>query len=339
MAVVSVIKGFSGTPCTMETVQGVSVNNWRMTKQVMYTVIFDNIDEANSIAAETASFGGVSVPALGAAYSVGYPDLVLQRKHADLIKTNPYCYQVVCLFSGENSPLTQFAEKGWDDQETEEPVDRDADDNIIVNPVGDRIIGITRPYYDGIYRFTRNEATAANAQPNTWRGTVNTNIVTLDGYACAAGKLCMGKIGGIQTSAGAYYYWRNTYLIKYREDGWRRREACKGNYYWTGNLIGGSKEILPCLASDGVTPRERLLTATGHDLDVYQTAPGNLLGWIGIVLTCLTKSFTSWTKPAAAASRRWTLPSARNPSRPSSAACRPRPPRSSPLAFVNGAAS
>lgn len=266
MAVVKVWKGFDGSPSSMEVTAG--VGNWRRTKQQIYYVQFDNIDEANSIAAETASAGGVSVPALGAAYSVTYPDLVLQSKKADLCKRNPHLYAVVCNFAGQNSPLTEFAEKAWDDIESQEPVDYDADGDAILNPVGDRIIGITRPFYDGLYRFTRNEASAANCQPSAWRGTVNTDIITLDGYACAAGTLRMGKVSGVQTSAGTYFYWRVSYLLYWREDLWRRRELCHGYNYWDGtNKPDGNKRILPCLADDGVTPRDRRLSATGLLLD------------------------------------------------------------------------
>jgi hypothetical protein len=236
----------------------------KLTAVRIFTVLYDGWSADNYL----NSMSATGIPNMGDAFSETWSALICKRKRAIPLGRTGIIYQVICEYDGQDSPLSEDPEKSWRNQINQEEVDYDVDGDPIENAAGTPITGVRRPFYDKIYTFTRNEATSALCASATYAGVLNDATVTLDGVACAAGQLLLHDISGERVVlTGSTYYWRVTYTLMRRTDGWRHRCLNKGPRYWTGLTISGQKQMAQ-FATQGVHTCEGNLAADGQQLAV-----------------------------------------------------------------------
>lgn len=189
------------------------------------------------------------IPAIGDSYDAAlWVNAKCTRKRViPWAGRSPLLYQVICEYSGQDSPLTEDANKAWQNEVHEEDRWDDADGNAVLNSAGDPI-RIRRPFHDKVYNFGRNEATSAFIRTPTYDSVVNTDIITLDGEVCGIGTLLLREISGDRVVDGLNYYWSVRYSIARRSDGWRLPVLQRGPRY---RPTAGAPPI-PVLDKEGV---------------------------------------------------------------------------------------
>ncbi|HET6441627.1 MAG TPA: hypothetical protein VFH53_04555 [Phycisphaerae bacterium] len=221
MALVDIQQKWSGVNAEVSQATGIALGVAMETQAASkgYTVLFDAtatpLDAANAI----------GIPAIGAGFDGStYAYLTANRKRATPI--GPFLFEVVVEYAGEASPTLRPYERSWQDATSVEQVSADADDDLIVNAVGDPVI-LEREFSDPVYVVTRNEAAEPLATIQTYSETVNDD--SFQGYA--AGLCKMLPIVTSREVAGTTYFWRVTYRIQCRASGWAFRYPNKGPRY------------------------------------------------------------------------------------------------------------
>jgi len=244
--------------------QGDGVNAEIAYSRRYFTVLFDD-----PAASEQDAYDALGVPELGDAH----PSNSSERcYHKFARRIAPTLWEVLCEYSGEGSPLTFPYERHWEQSLTQEAVDVDYNGDAILNPVGDLYVGLMREHGDPVYVVTRNELLEPLANMRLYQNAVND--APFKGWA--AGNVRMLSIIPARIVDGASYYWKVTYRMEMREDGWKLRVLCQGKQYWTGQSPGGVKQIQKVTDYNGqALSRPMRLGATGlllgpDDADVWQ---------------------------------------------------------------------
>jgi hypothetical protein len=159
----------------------------------IFTVQFSAFDPLNALNACFANDGTTAVPQTGAFWGTGAPYLVCARVR-NLDPQNPFVFRVLCEYAGQNSPLSQPPILREGGQEHEEEIGYDAMGKVYQNTNGQRLSGMSRPFYDGVFTITRNEATDQFVGSDAWRGVVNLATLTLGSWSWAAKKVLIRNI-------------------------------------------------------------------------------------------------------------------------------------------------
>lgn len=277
MALVNVKRMWSKQMAELSQEQGIAAESTAYSEG--YTVLFDA--PATAHAARSAT----GIPSRGDAHPDNSAAKVIRKRAYPI---GPHFFQVDVDYVGKDSPLLDPYEKAWRFNTSTEPVDADKDGAAFLNPLGDRYVGITKEFSDPVYVVTRNEASYDIATKAPYQNAVNSDTF----LGMAAGTARMLSITGNRVVDGTDYYWRVTYEIQFRNDGWGKRVLCEGKRYWTGKTIGGAKQIVAAVDSNGQPVNTPVrLSATGTlldpaDDDVFQTFyPFDTIAFSGLSLS------------------------------------------------------
>jgi len=217
MALVDVQESWSGVNASVEQATGFGATNWFASKR--FTVLFDAA--ATHLDALTAA----GIPANGDAYSGTYGAPHCVRRRANPL--GPFLYEVIAEYAGKDSPLLEPYDYRWSSATTNEPIDRDADGDMLVNPCGDPYVGIARPFSDPVWTVSRNEASDPSSTQYAYWNAVNS--ATFKSWP--AKTAFMHPMESYRVVDGASYYWRVTYRVQFRKSGWRPRVRVEGKRY------------------------------------------------------------------------------------------------------------
>ena len=277
MALVNVQEKWSGADHSVETGDGVYTQ--LKTSRRTFTVLYDGVgDEPYDAVYATG------VPLL----HDGHPkeaDMSVYRKSGAAL--GPYLFEVQVDYAGRNSPLLEPYDRAWSWAYNNEPIDRDYQGNAIRNPIGDPIIGLTMDVGDPVYIVTRNET----VYPKSWARTYQNSVNDANYIGWDAGQCRMLEITSHRVVDKTDYYWRVTYKMQFRSDGWTLRYLAEGMRYWTGSLMpDGSPQLLSGKDSAGqITSQPVKLQANGTllpdgtpdvwlEAELYTPKNYNLLG-------------------------------------------------------------
>jgi len=254
MALVNVQEKWSGDDHGVETGDGVYTQI--RTSRRSFTVLYDAVGDEPYDAVYAAG-----IPVLGDAHPKD-SDMTAYRKYGNAI--GPYLFEVIVEYAGRNSPLLEPYDRGWSWAYNNEPIDKDYNGDPIRNPIGDPIIGVTMDIGDPVYVVTRNEGT----YPKSWAREYQNSVNDANFMGWPAGQGRMLEITAQRVVDKLVYYWRTTYKMQFRSDGWELRLLCEGMRYWTGYLMpDGSKQLLAVRDSSGqIASQPQKLTATGTRL-------------------------------------------------------------------------
>ena len=245
MAWLNTIEGWSEV--NGELTQEPGPNQWSLFASRIYTVLYSHAATIPEVLTATG------LDALGDSWSAGYTFLKCQKRRT--VPLGPRLWQVVCEFGGTNSPLLQAYDRRWTWVPSTEALEIDANGAVIRNPVGDRYEGLTTEVADPVYSVTRNQATFDQATLSAYWRSVNSDIF----LTWPVGQAHITDIAGQQVYEGGSYYWRATYQIQFRRDGWARRTLCEGPRYFDADGIRQK--------FDDTTKRKGRLSAAGLKLD------------------------------------------------------------------------
>jgi hypothetical protein len=228
MALVNIQETWSGDVYETHMVEGVLQEDASPARA--WTVLMDSASDTSYDAATAAS-----IPDIGDAHPDA-TDAVCASKSCRHI--GPYLYEVTCNYEGLENPLTAPYERSTEAAETTEAIDKDVDGNAIRNPVGDPIVGLTKDFADIVMVITRNEGLDPTATEGAYTNTVND--AAWNGFD--AGTCRMRSITHQRVIIPGSYYYRTTYRIQYRVDGWNVRTLCEGLRYFDagGNIINAT---------------------------------------------------------------------------------------------------
>jgi hypothetical protein len=120
------------------------------------------------------------------------------------------------------NPLLRPAEIVWGSTESTETFFRDANGNAVANSAGEPFQTLLdRETSELTISITRNEETHNAWFAESYSHTINSNIVTIDGTSFAPGVLKLSPITATKTTENGYTFYRVSYSIKVRRDGWK----------------------------------------------------------------------------------------------------------------------
>lgn len=180
------------------------------------------------------------LPAIGDSYPT-YTYLKCKRRRA--VPLGPLIYEVICEYEGQDSPLLAAYERSWEDATSDEPTDTDGNGDPLLMPSGERATGLTAEVTDPVYVITRNEASWPRSTMFAYQNRVNSDTWDTDWVANTARML---PIRAQRMPNGASYYYRVTYRIQCRADGWNHRYLAEGRTY------------LPSVGADPVPVKDKL---------------------------------------------------------------------------------
>lgn len=219
MALVNVQEKWSGTNGQFEQTNAVGAQQGFGTR--VFTVLYDT----GAVALHMDAIDATGIPDIGDQYPSGYTWLACRRKRA--VPLGPMLFEVVCEYSGKDSPLTEAAEKHWEDASSTEPTDTDGDGNLLVNAVGDPVVGLSKDVADPVYVFRQNESSYPSATMQSYWNRVNSD--TFMGWSANCAR-CL-PITATRQDDGSSYYWVVTYRFQFRADGWNHRYVNEGKRY------------------------------------------------------------------------------------------------------------
>ena len=176
----------------------------------------------------------------------------------DATKRDPWVYYSTAEFSTETpdpqqedrqkeNPLDDTVEESVDGETITVPLERDLEDNPIVNGANDPLLGLEGEKQIEVITYVRNEAVRDSARDRAFRGRVN----SLPWNGAAAGTLKMRRIASQKQFRNRIPFYRYTYEIAYNEDGWQPTLANLGKFQIrpvSGG--GGATEYVPCFDDD-----------------------------------------------------------------------------------------
>lgn len=192
-----------------------------------------------------------SIPKIGDPYSSGYDSFSAAfcvnrsaRMHSDSNKL----WEVDCSYKQpkndqenkqEENPLDRPAEVSWSFQAFQKPIDKDLDDEPIVNTFNTPFnpfpeIDDSRP----ILVIIRNEAHPFNySRAISYQDAVNSdNFYGFDpGQAKMAGIAAQRRTEYIESTMSTLVYWQVTYEIHFRREGWQLKILNRGTEYFDDN--------------------------------------------------------------------------------------------------------
>jgi len=187
----------------------------------VFTVLYD----AGGTSRQLDAIDAAGIPNIGALHPDGYTWLTCRRKRA--VPLGPLLFNVICEYWGKDSPLTEPAEKYWEDATSTEPTDRDGDGALLTNTVGHPVTGLSKSVSDPVYVFRQNEASYPAATMQAYWNRVNSDVFKTWG----ANQARMLPITAQRLDVGTIYYWPTTYRIQFRTDGWNHRYPNEGKFY------------------------------------------------------------------------------------------------------------
>jgi hypothetical protein len=217
---------------------GVSVNNdgsYDGAGKEIYVVTFDNADSPASrpyIARDyTQEVGGVRIPAMWESHPYS-PWIYVKNKRVSMWN-GPFHWQVTVEYEYVENPLTQPYTAEWLFSTSNEPVDRDREDNALVNSADEPWDpAITEEASDLVLRITRNEASYDPAVAAEFKRSVNS--ATFLWFPPKTVKCSVFE--GVRTRVANLWYAKVNYefVIRLEKDkldnyiGWKRRILDQG---------------------------------------------------------------------------------------------------------------
>lgn len=273
MAVVSVTRKFSGRRSRYDEGGGETiVEPW--------SVLLDGSDE-QSLAARIARRAD-GIPRVGQQAEF---DPFMRAKSVEAVPVggSPVLWDVLVTwgppkgFSGSSSeseeplisPFDERPQIQWGTERTEEPIDQDANGNPLVNVVGESFDPpISRNFSDEVLSVTKNQAAFSSTQAVQFVDTVNAD--TFMGHAAGTGY--MDEISAVEIEEGGFIYYRVTYKMRFRKDGWRKRVLHRGFREWVESTPDGP--VYKNFTDEDGNPvaEPLLLDETGGALPKYQPA-------------------------------------------------------------------
>jgi len=117
-----------------------------------------------------------------------------------------------------DDPLSEEPEIAWDFATSHEMMYTDANDTLLCNSAGDMIDPpIVGEFNDLILRVVRNEASFNPVTAYQYKGSVNSDLF----YGIAAGQCRLTTFSGQQMVTPSLTYWKVTYEVQFRFDGWK----------------------------------------------------------------------------------------------------------------------
>jgi len=207
MSVVSVKEGYSSVRYSG------SGSSEKTLTRVFSAVVDDATDTPLTLAADS------NIPQAGDTYP---SDASFRAGVPDISKISPYFYNVTVTYgtseidfpTGGDNPLSEPASIDWDDAESVEPVDKDADGEALVNAVDEPFDPApTHPFNDAVLIIQRNQAAFYAGDKYIFGGSVCSHTF----WGAPAGTALMKSIRA-HYERGSINYWKVTYRIQFRLD-------------------------------------------------------------------------------------------------------------------------
>ena len=222
----------------------------------VFLVTTDDINDGTAVAM-SADDGTTRVPHYGQSYP-GEPGMTVASIEADPWQGSGTHFEVVVEYtSGEfigppGNPLDRPPEITWGNTEATAPyfIDRSNPPKPVVNSAGDPFDQfLEREEGEMVITITINEETHDAADADTYSHTINPGPVLIDATTFAAKTLKLSPIqatkvterveenGAVQT----FTYYRRTYTLKARRQGWDDKPLDVGTNEKVGDLANGFK--------------------------------------------------------------------------------------------------
>jgi hypothetical protein len=182
----------------------------------------------------------------------------------------PFVWIVTCEFSSkvdnpeqaqagdtDKDPLTRPSVVKWSMAKFQRVLDRDVNDDPIVNSAGERFdppieIDDSRP----VLSITRNEPTIDPANIVAYQDAVNTDTF----FGCDPGTAKIDSIEAESAFENGTFYWKVSYTIHFRREGWDVQPLDQGYHH----LIAGVPTVNRDPQSGNPYPAPRLLDGSGN---------------------------------------------------------------------------
>jgi len=192
---------------------------------------------------------------------------------------NERCYYHVTITYStlkRQDPADELPEVSWEDEEFERTVEKDRNDDAILNAAGDRYEEpVTFTDSRPVLRVVRNEPVFDPLAAYQYNRSVNSDTF----YGAVPGTM-RAKITGDMKWRDGVQYWRVTYVFRYNPDGWQPEVLEQGLYQIASvdDGSGGTEDRkLPCTVK-GKSPNdsEPVSYAVPIDADGKQIDPDDL---------------------------------------------------------------
>jgi len=179
-------------------------------------------------------------------------------------KGGPLFYEITVNYSSVKDPLSQDPEVEYYFATSNEPVDRDIDDNALTNSSNESFDPpITKDMNDLVIRIKKNEPQFDPAVASEFKGAVNQDVFR--GYD--PGQVLCTVFDGRKARASDLNYWEVTYEFQVRADGWKRQILDEGFREKTGTDSEGKATYKLFIDDDGKTLTQPvLLSGDGKQL-------------------------------------------------------------------------
>jgi hypothetical protein len=238
-----------------------SLRDGRREHTLVYLVICDDIRDGTA-----AALDDHRVPRPGDFYR-GIP---FAGKDAEPVPNSGLHFEVTVTFNGKDiaegdvHPLSRPPEISWGASEATAPyfLDRSDPPKPTVNSAGDPFDQyLERDDGEMVITITINEATHDAAVADTFSRTVNIDPIVIDGTTYAPGTLKLSPITATKVTERfetatsppeTIKYYRRTYTLKARHEGWRDRVTDIGtNELVPGVLVTEAKKLKPIVSAVG----------------------------------------------------------------------------------------
>lgn len=187
----------------------------------------------------TASFGGVSIPAMRAAHPDDASAKVTKVGSARPLggpattKWNVTVqYDDITSDTPEDNPLNDPVRISWGHRTYTEVLEEDIHGNPIDNSAGDMFDPPLEQASHGLtLRVVRNEASFSASEAHDFADTINSNSCTICGLSIPGRVGKVIEISGEKAERNGQAYWTVTYMLEFNRRTWDRRPIDIGMYY------------------------------------------------------------------------------------------------------------
>lgn len=234
---------------------------------------------------------GLAVPGDFDDYHAGDDTLsfaFVKSKNAKRDSQQPLLWQVDVKYSSATdiqqrqvaeNPLDRPPVYSWDNTTYQKVAFKDKDGNPVVNSAGERFSPL--PEMDDcrpVLRVERNEASFNEARAIDYQDAVNTDMFR--GFD--PGQAKVAKITGSTAFENSVHYWKVTYEIHFRREGWTLEVLDEGTYYLEGDekqvFLDARGQVMQTGLLDGNGGKEAPGGYTFLDFEVYKERPFNVMG-------------------------------------------------------------
>jgi hypothetical protein len=297
-----------------------SIKDGKVSHTRTWLVTCDAIGDGTA-AALTASASGVTIPRYGDRLFPANAFILATSIDAEPVANSSVHFEVsveyttVDIGSRLVTPLDRPPEITWNASESTEPYFMDCSaptPKYVANTAGDPFDQfLERESGSLVIQITLNEATHDAALADTFSNTVNAEAITIDATTFAPGTLKLSPITATKVfetieSAGyetRYVYYRRSYNLKARRDGWKDRPLDVGQNELVSDPAQPTKppKLMPILAATSTrVSRPYPLDGNGRKRATPTEAPA--------VLEFLPYTVKSWATLAIANPAIWTTP-------------------------------